>query len=85
MAKLLISANHEGEILTWGEEFAGGVEIPAAEIPSDWEIFRTAKYLFDGTALVVRAGWVDPVIPEEPEIPAEPEPEPEPETPADPE
>jgi hypothetical protein len=79
MAKLLVSANAEGEITTWGEEFAGGVEIPAAEIPSDWEIFRTAKYLFDGTALVVRAGWVDPVISDEPEVPAEPE------TPADPE
>jgi hypothetical protein len=71
MTKLLVFANAEGEITTWGEEFAGGVEIPQAEIPSDWEIFRTAKYLFDGTALVVRAGWVDPVI--EPETPAEPE------------
>ena len=79
MAKLLVSANAEGEITTWGEEFAGGVEIPAAAIPSDWEIFRTAKYLFDGTALVVRAGWVDPVISDEPEVPTEPE------TPADPE
>jgi hypothetical protein len=79
MAKLLVSANAEGEITTWGEEFAGGVEIPQAEIPSDWEIFRTAKYLFDGTALVVRAGWVDPVISEEPEVPTEPE------VPADPE
>jgi hypothetical protein len=79
MAKLLVSANAEGEIITWGEEFQGGVEIPQAEIPSDWEIFRTTKYLFDGSALVVRAGWVDPVISEEPE------PQPEPETPADPE
>ena len=61
MAKLLVSANAEGDIVTWGEEFQGGVEIPQAEIPSDWEIFRTGKYLFDGTALVVRAGWVDPV------------------------
>jgi hypothetical protein len=77
MPKLLIATNADGEIITWGEEFPGGTEIPAAEIPSDWEIFRTAKYLFDGTALVVRAGWVDPVISEEPE--------PEPETPADPE
>jgi hypothetical protein len=85
MAKLLVSANAEGEIITWGEEFQGGVEIPQAEIPSDWEIFRTTKYLFDGTALVVRAGWVDPVISDEPEVPAEPESEPEPETPADPE
>jgi hypothetical protein len=85
MAKLLVSANAESEIITWGEEFAGGVEIPQAEIPSDWEIFRTAKYLFDGTALVVRAGWVDPVISDEPEVPAEPESEPEPETPAEPE
>ena len=79
MAKLLVSANAEGEITTWGEEFAGGVEIPSAEIPSDWEIFRTGKYLFDGSALVVRAGWVDPVLSEEPEA------EPEPETPAEPE
>lgn len=81
MAKLLVSANHEGEILTWGEEFQGGVEIPQEEIPSDWEIFRTTKYLFDGTSLVVRDGWVDPVISEEPEVLTEPEPA----TPADPE
>jgi len=79
MAKLLVARDEQNEITTWGEEFAGGTEIPAAEIPSDWEIFRTAKYLFDGTALVVRAGWVDPVISEEPEVPKEPE------TPAEPE
>ena len=78
MTKLLVARNEHNEITTWGEEFAGGVEIPSAAIPSDWEIFRTAKYLFDGTALVVRAGWVDPVISDEPEVPAEPE------TPADP-
>jgi hypothetical protein len=77
MGKLLVARDEHNEITTWGEEFAGGTEIPAAEIPTDWEIFRTAKYLFDGTSLVVRDGWVDPVI--EPEVPAEPE------TPADPE
>ena len=79
MAKLLVARNEHNEITTWGEEFAGGTEIPQAEIPSDWEIFRTAKYLFDGSALVVRAGWVDPVISAAPEVPAAPE------TPADPE
>ena len=79
MAKLLVARNEHNEITTWGEEFAGGTEIPQAEIPSDWEIFRTAKYLFDGSALVVRAGWVDPVISAAPEGPAAPE------TPADPE
>jgi hypothetical protein len=77
MAKLLVARNEHNEITTWGEEFAGGVEIPAAAIPSDWETFRTAKYLFNGTALVVRAGWVDPEpepeVPTEPEVPADPE------------
>ena len=62
MKKLLIRANESGEILTWGEEFAGGTEIPSADIPSDWEQFNAAKYIWNGTALVVRDGWVAPAV-----------------------
>ena len=60
MQKLLIRANEQGEIVTWGEEFAGGTEIPSADIPSDWEQYSSSKYIWNGTALVVREGWVDP-------------------------
>jgi hypothetical protein len=79
--KLFVRAKENGEIITYGEELTNATEIK--EIPADWSYFQTMKYVFDGTALVVRAGWVDPVISDEPEVPAEPEPEPE--TPADPE
>lgn len=85
MAKLLVRANESGEIVTWGEDFPGGIEISQADIPQDWYKFGTAKYLLSGTALVAREGWVDPVISDEPEVPAEPEPQPEPEVPAEPE
>jgi len=61
MPKLLIRYNQSGEIITWGEEFPDGLEIPAADIPSDWDAFGSSKYKYDGTALVVREGWVDPV------------------------
>jgi hypothetical protein len=60
MQKLLIRANEDGEIVTWGEDFAGGTEIPSADIPADWTQFNAAKYIWNGTALVVREGWVDP-------------------------
>jgi hypothetical protein len=57
-----------GDIMTWGEEVPTGTELSA---PADWHQFGVEKYVSneDGTALVVRAGWVDP----EPETPADPE------------
>lgn len=61
MQKLMIRANEDGEIVTWGEEFAGGIEIPSANIPADWVQFNAAKYIWNGTTLVVRDGWVAPV------------------------
>lgn len=77
MAKLIVRANESGEILTWGEDFPGGIEIPQANIPQDWYKFGTSKYVLNGNALVVRDGWTDPLP--EPEVPADPA------TPANPE
>jgi len=58
--KLFIRSDESGNITTWGEGFEGGTEVEPADVPADWETFRTAKYVFIDGSLTVRAGWTDP-------------------------
>lgn len=69
----------DGSIISYGIELPDAVFIAASDLPADIMSYTHQKFVWNGSALVVRAGWVDPVISEEPEVPAEPE------TPADPE
>lgn len=77
--KLFIRATESGEIHTWGAEIPDAIEIVASKIPLDWYVHSTGKYLWDGTKLVVRSGWTEPVldptvsISAVPETPVEPE------------
>lgn len=75
---MFIRFDENGNITTWGEvELAGTTEV--ANPPADFRQLGFQKYRWDGTKLVVRADFVEPVFAPEPEVPAEPE------TPADPE
>lgn len=58
--RFLIRADENGNIMTWGEDFDGGIEIPKEAIPLDWSVYSVAKYIYDGSGLVVRPGWSDP-------------------------
>ena len=80
--KLFIRADDSGEIHTWGAELPDAIEIASSAIPADWYKYSHAKYRWNGTALVVRAGWVVPVIDDTVSIPSRTT---DPETPADPE
>jgi hypothetical protein len=78
METMFVRFSENGDIQTFGSIPEIGIEV---EIPTDWHLYSHLKYVAnaDRTGIVVRAGWVDPVISDEPEVPTEPE------TPADPE
>lgn len=73
--KLWLRANESNEIITWGYEPL--VTSTEASAPDDYLTYGPAKYLWDGSKFVVRAGWSDPLpepeVPTEPEAPADPE------------
>lgn len=81
---MYIRFDENGNITTWGD-----AELPAATLvaspPADFRTLGFQKYRWDGSKLVVRADFVEPVFAPEPESEAEPEVPAEPETPADPE
>jgi hypothetical protein len=81
-AKLFIRANENGEIVTWGADMPDAIEIASANIPSDWGKYADGKYVWNGSALVARSGWVVPVIDDTVSIPVR---TPDAEVPADPE
>ena len=67
--KLFIRPDESGEIVSWGAELPDAIEIAPANIPSDFYKYSVGKYVWSGTALVARAGWVAPVIDETVSIP----------------
>jgi hypothetical protein len=80
--KLFIRPDESGEIVSWGADMPDAIEIATADIPSDFYKYSAGKYRWNGAALVVRSGWVVPVIDETVSIPVR---TPDEETPADPE
>lgn len=66
-----------GKLVTYGIDLPDAQFIAYGDLPEDIHQYTLAKFVWNGSAIVVRDGWVDPVI--EPEAPTEPE------TPADPE
>jgi hypothetical protein len=61
--KMRFLFHENGDVMTWGEEMPDGVELT---LPADWYVHGSGKYVYNGTDLVVRDGWVDPVAQEEP-------------------
>ena len=75
---MYIRFDESGNITTWGEvELAGATLV--ANPPADFRTHAFQKYRWDGSKLVIRADYVEPVFAPEPEVPVEPE------TPAEPE
>jgi hypothetical protein len=83
MAKsLMISVDANNEIVTFGEDFAGGILVET--YPADFWKYSNSKYKWNGSQLVKRESWVnDPTDaewdspygnhPSAPETPADPE------------
>jgi hypothetical protein len=71
--KLFIRPDENGEIVSWGAELPDAIEIAASSIPSDFQKYSVAKYRWNGTALVARAGWVAPVIDDTVSVPVKTE------------
>jgi len=60
-ARLFIRPDENGEIVTWGADMPDAIEIATGDIPSDFYKYSSGKYLWSGTALVARTGWIAPV------------------------
>jgi hypothetical protein len=77
---MYIRFDESGNITTWGDAELPGATLVASP-PADFRTHGFQKYRWDGSKLVIRADYVEPVFApeEEAEVPAEPE------TPADPE
>jgi len=75
---MYIRFDENGNITTWGEVELAETTL-VANPPADFRTHAFQKYRWDGSKLVIRGDYVEPVLA------SEPEPEAEPETPADPE
>lgn len=72
---IYIRPDAEGNIVTWGDDPLADA-ITVTNVPADFETWGVAKYIWDGSKLAARAGWVAPVLdpnPPQPETPADPE------------
>lgn len=72
---IYIRPDAEGNIVTWGDDpLADSITVP--NVPADFETWGVGKYIWDGSKLAARAGWVAPVLdpnPPQRETPADPE------------
>jgi hypothetical protein len=74
---IYIRPDTDGNIVTWGDDPLAD-SITVTSVPDDFSQWGVGKYIWDGSKLAARAGWVAPVLdadplPSEPEAPADPE------------
>jgi hypothetical protein len=73
---MYIRFDDNGNITTWGDADLPDTTFVASP-PADFRTHGFQKYRWNGSALVVRADYVEPVFAPEPETPADPVVEPE--------
>jgi hypothetical protein len=65
---IYIRPDTDGNIVTWGEDPLAE-SITVTSVPADFAEWGVAKYIWDGSKLVARAGWVEPTLDHSTNIP----------------